>query len=150
MTRYKVTGIVVLLGLAACASVLAQRAAVAPPEAAIPPASSPEVLATGARLAHQYCTRCHAEGMTDGPASHMDLTNQAWTGHAWHHPDSVLAQMIADGVSRPAGVMPPFGAVLRPDEIRTLIAFIKTFWTPDQQQFQQERTQRADLAGIRE
>jgi hypothetical protein len=53
--------------------------------------------------------------------------------------------MIADGVSRPMGVMPPFGTVLRPEEIRTLIAFIKTFWTPEQQQFQQDRTQRADV-----
>jgi mono/diheme cytochrome c family protein len=57
--------------------------------------------------------------------------------------------MIADGLSRPAGVMPPFGTLLRPDEIRTLIAFIKTFWTPDQRQFQQERTRRADLQGAR-
>jgi mono/diheme cytochrome c family protein len=53
--------------------------------------------------------------------------------------------MIADGVSRPAGVMPPFGHVLRPEEIDTLIAFIKTFWTPAQQAFQQERTRRADV-----
>jgi S-disulfanyl-L-cysteine oxidoreductase SoxD len=149
MKRYKVMGVVLLLGLATCASLLAQQAAMAPPQAPIPPASSPEALAAGARLAQQYCTRCHAEGITDGPASQLDLTNQAWTGHAWHHPDSVLVQMIADGVSRTAGVMPPFGSVLRSDEIRTLIAFIKTFWTPDQRQFQQERTRRADLQGAR-
>jgi mono/diheme cytochrome c family protein len=85
------------------------------------------------------------EGATDERVSLVDLTGQAWTGHAWHHPDSVLVQMIAEGINRPTGVMPPFGHVLRPDEVRTLIAFIKTFWTPAQQQFQQERTQRADV-----
>jgi mono/diheme cytochrome c family protein len=56
--------------------------------------------------------------------------------------------MIIEGVSRPTGVMPPFGAVLRPEEIHTLIAFIKTLWTPEQRQFQQERTQRADMGAL--
>jgi S-disulfanyl-L-cysteine oxidoreductase SoxD len=140
-------GVVLLLGLATCASLLAQQAAMAPSQAPIPPAAFPEALAAGARLAQQDCTRCRAEGITGRPASRMDLTGRAWTGHTWHHPDSVLVQLIAKGVSRPTGVMPPFGTLLRPDEIRTLIAFIKTFWTPDQRQFQQERTQRADLQG---
>src|SRR5262245_7984466 len=55
----------------------------------------------------------------------------------WHtdRADSVLVQMIAEGIDRRTGVMPPFGHLLRPDEVRTLIAFIKTFWTPAQQQF---------------
>lgn len=139
MKRRTMIGVVLLLGLAACVNPLARQAAMTPPEA----------LVAGGRLAQQYCVRCHAEGGTDGPASPVDLTGQAWTGHAWHHPDSVLVQMIAEGISRPTGVMPPFGTVLRPEEIRTLIAFIKTFWTPEQRQLQQERTQRADLDGYR-
>jgi hypothetical protein len=53
--------------------------------------------------------------------------------------------MVVEGINRPTGVMPPFGHILRPHEVRTLIAFIKTLWTPGQQQFQQERTQRADV-----
>jgi hypothetical protein len=56
--------------------------------------------------------------------------------------------MITDGVSRPTGVMPPFGTILRTEEIHTLIAFIKTFWTPEQRQFQQGRTQRADVEAL--
>ena len=74
----------------------------------------------------------------------MGLSGQAWTGHAWHHPDSVLVHMIAEGSNRATVVMPPFGRLLRPDEVRTLIAFIQTFLTPGQPQFQEERTQRAD------
>jgi mono/diheme cytochrome c family protein len=144
MTRRTVIGVVLLLGLVACASPSSQQAAMAPVKVPIPPASSPEALAAGARLAQQHCTRCHAEGGPDGQAL-PDLTGQAWTVHAWHHPDSVLVQMITDGVSRPTGTMPAFGAILRPDEIKTLIAFIKTFWTPEHLQLQQERTHRADV-----
>lgn len=138
------TGVILLVGLVGCAAPLAQGPTIRASSQPIPPASSPEALAAGHRLAQQHCTGCHTEGNRDGTVALMDLTGQSWTGHAWHHPDSVLAQMIADGVSRPTGTMPPFGAKLRPAEILTLIAFIKTFWTPDQRQFQRERTQRAD------
>jgi hypothetical protein len=55
------------------------------------------------------------------------------TGHAWHHLDSVLALMIMERNSRPEPdvsmlevSMPPFEAVLNPEEIRSVIAFIKT------------------------
>jgi mono/diheme cytochrome c family protein len=149
MTRHTVIGVILLLGLAACTSRVTPQTAMALPNAPIPPASSSEALAAGAHLAQQHCVRCHAEGNRDGQAAPLDLTGQAWTGHAWHHPDSVLVQMIADGIDRPTGVMPPFGSILRPDEIRTLIAFIKTFWTPEQLQLQQERTQRADFTVYR-
>lgn len=138
-------GMALLGWIASCTGLPAHQVTVARPKAPIPPASSPESLAVGARLAQQHCVRCHAEGGAGGPAAPPDLTGQAWTGHGWHHPDSLLVQMIADGVSRPTGVMPPFGTILRSEEIRTLIAFIKTFWTPEQRQFQQERTHRADV-----
>jgi mono/diheme cytochrome c family protein len=78
MKRYKVVGVVLLLGLATCASLLAQQAAMAPPQAPIPPASSPEALAAGARLAQQYCTRCHVEGITDGPAMRGIIRIASW------------------------------------------------------------------------
>jgi mono/diheme cytochrome c family protein len=145
MARHMVIGMVLLLGLAACTSPLIPQTAMVPPKAPILPASSPEALAAGTRLAQQHCARCHAEGSLDGQASSMDLTGHAWTGHAWHHPDSVLVHMIAEGLSRPTGVMPPFGTTLRPEEINTVLAFIKTLWTPEQLQLQLERTQRADF-----
>lgn len=144
MVGTALTGVILLVGLVGCTAPLAQGQTSRASSQSIPPASSPEALAAGHRLAQQHCTGCHTEGNPDGTVALMDLTGQSWTGHAWHHPDSVLAQMIVDGVSRPTGTMPPFGVELHADEIRTLIAFIKTFWTPDQRQFQRERTQRAD------
>jgi hypothetical protein len=60
--------------------------------------------------------------------------------------------MIREGTSRARDElslaevpMPSFGALLTPEEIRTLIAFCKAAWTPDQQRVQWERTERADL-----
>jgi S-disulfanyl-L-cysteine oxidoreductase SoxD len=134
--------------IAGCANPGGHGTSISRPAAPIPPASSPEAVATGANLAQQHCVRCPMEGGPGAAAAAQDQAGQAWTGHAWHHPDSLLVQMIADGVSRPTGVMPPFGSVLRPEEIHTLIAFIKTLWTPEQQQFQRERTQRADVGAL--
>ncbi len=119
----------------------------APPRTPIPAASAPEALAAGAHLYQRHCVACHGEGGRSGIAAPLDQY-----GHAWHHPDSFLTQTIREGTSRagaelslPEIPMPAFGALLTPEEIRTLIAFCKAAWTPDQQRVQWERTERADL-----
>lgn len=119
----------------------------APARAVIAPASTPEAIDVGAQLFQRYCIGCHGEKGQGGLASPMDQT-----GHAWHHPDSVLSLMIMEGTPRAEPdvsildvSMPPFEAVLSPEEIRSVIAFIKTLWTPEQRQLQWERTERADF-----
>jgi S-disulfanyl-L-cysteine oxidoreductase SoxD len=136
-----------LLGLAVvgCAMAPPGPTSLARPTAPIPPAASPEELAAGTHLYQQYCAHCHGEVGRAGLASPLDQN-----GHAWHHPDSVLTQTIIEGNTRsdlaaPDVAMPPFGAILSPTEVRTLIAFFKAAWTPDQQRFQWERTDRADI-----
>jgi mono/diheme cytochrome c family protein len=135
------------LGSAGCAKPLEPQLTLAAAKAVIAPASSPEAIEAGPRLYQQYCIGCHGQQGEGGLASPMDQT-----GHAWHHPDSVLSLMIMEGNSRREPdvsmlevSMPPFEAVLSPEEIRLVIAFIKTLWTPEQRQFQWERTERADL-----
>jgi S-disulfanyl-L-cysteine oxidoreductase SoxD len=133
------------LAFAGCTMVPAQRTTEARPTAPIAPAASPEELEAGTRLYQRYCAHCHGEVGRAGLASPLDQN-----GHAWHHPDSVLTQTIMEGTTRsdlavPDIAMPPFRAVLRPTEIRTLIAFFKASWTVDQQRHQWERTERADL-----
>jgi mono/diheme cytochrome c family protein len=130
-----------------CAMAPPRQTPLAPPPVPIPAASAPEALAAGARLYQQHCAPCHGDEGRSGLAAPL---NQY--GHAWHHPDSVLTQTIREGTSRsqadlalPDLVMPPFGPILTPEEIRTLIAFCKAAWTPDQQHHQWERTERADL-----
>jgi S-disulfanyl-L-cysteine oxidoreductase SoxD len=135
------------LPLAGCAVAPSRPTAVAPPTAPITSASSPEAIAAGAHLYVQHCAPCHGAVGTSGFATPLDQH-----GHAWHHPDSFLLQTIRDGTSRAVPdltmtevTMPPFGAILTPEQIHTLIAFFKALWTPEQQRIQWERTERADL-----
>ena len=37
--------------------------------------------------------------------------------------------------------MPAFDGVLSPEQIRAVITYLKTFWTPEQTQFQLEESQ---------
>jgi mono/diheme cytochrome c family protein len=133
------------MALAGCAMAPARQETLKPSKAPISPASSPEVLAAGARLYHQHCVHCHGGEGTGSLAAPLDQH-----GHAWHHPDSVLMQTIIEGTTRsdlsmPDLAMPPFGAILTAEDIQLLIACAKASWTPEQQQLQWERTERADL-----
>jgi mono/diheme cytochrome c family protein len=140
-------GLLLSMMLGGCAMAPSPPTAVAPPLTPIASATSPEALAAGARLYQQHCAACHGTQGSSGFATPLDQH-----GHAWHHPDSMLLQTIRAGTSRSAAdqtmaevTMPPFGAILTPEEIHTLIAFFKASWTPEQQRIQWERTVRADL-----
>lgn len=66
-------------------------------------------------------------------------------GHTWRHSDQQLFMMIADGWRDPFNkterlTMPAFGDVLRPTEITAVIDYLKSLWTPDQVQFQREKS----------
>jgi mono/diheme cytochrome c family protein len=140
-------GLLLCLVITGCAMAPSRQMTITPPQTPIAAASTPEALAVGARLYQQYCVHCHG---TEGKSSIASPLDQY--GHAWHHPDSFLTQTIREGTTParpdlaiPDVAMPSFEAVLTAEEIHILIAFFKTSWTPDQQQLQWERTQRADL-----
>jgi mono/diheme cytochrome c family protein len=63
-------------------------------------------------------------------------THQA-DGHTWHHPDRLLVQWTLDGVPQ-ATVMPKFRGQLSEDDVRAVIAYIKTFWPEAVQRRQTE------------
>ena len=142
-----IAGLLLGLVLAGCAMAPSSPTSGAPPKTPIASAASPEALAAGAHLYQQHCAACHGAEGSSGFATPL---NQH--GHAWHHPDSILLQTIRDGTTRAAAdqtmtdvTMPPFKAILAPEEIRTLVAFFKASWTPEQQRIQWDRTVRADL-----
>jgi mono/diheme cytochrome c family protein len=142
-----IAGLLLGLVLAGCAMAPSSPTSGAPPKTPIASATSPEALAAGAHLYQQHCAACHG---VEGSSGFATPLNQH--GHAWHHPDSILLQTIRDGTTRAAAdqtmtdvTMPSFKAILAPEEIRTLIAFFKASWTPEQQRIQWERTVRADL-----
>jgi mono/diheme cytochrome c family protein len=60
------------------------------------------------------------------------------SGHTWHHPDAQLLGMIKDGFvpgeTAPVDYqsdMPAFGAALSDTQIKSVLAYIKTYWPED-------------------
>lgn len=94
----------------------------------------------GEQVYNANCLSCHL-GPTGGTIADDPPRHNA-NGHTWHHPDCALRTMIREGsagivqVSRSALPMQPFKDRLSRDEIDSVIAFIKTMWTPGQRNAQ--------------
>lgn len=112
-------------------------------------------LAQGGQLYQDYCASCHGanlEGQPDwrspGPDGVLPAPPHDETGHTWHHSDSVLfdytklggeAALAAQGVDFASG-MPGFGDQLSDNQIRNILAYIKSTWPARQRQVQAERS----------
>ena len=118
-------------------------------------------LARGAAHYAEHCASCHGEDLEgapnwrrvgeDGlyPAPPHDVT-----GHTWHHGDGLLfdytklggeAALAARGFTNFESGMPGFGHVLTDDEIRDVLAFIKSTW-PEEIRRHQEQLTRQEAA----
>lgn len=111
------------------------------------PAVSPsaEELAQGKTFYDQYCAACHGidgEGQPGWQRPDADGVYPApphtGEGHTWHHPDDVLLDIIAHGGSMPNSAMPGFADHLTEEEMRLVLAYLKTFWGPEEVEFQRE------------
>lgn len=115
-----------------------------------PPALAPESVAAGAALYATHCAACHGanlEGQPNWKQQNADGTFPAPphddSGHTWHHPDALLAQIIrAGGNGNPAAKtsMPAFGDKLTDADISALLDFFKSRWTPDKRMYQWQMT----------
>jgi len=104
-----------------------------------------QTLADGKLLYGTFCGSCHGAKMEGQPNWRSRMANGRLpapphdiTGHTWHHPDAQLLSMIKDGfvpgVTAPIGYesdMPAFGAVLTDIQIKSVLAYIKTYWPED-------------------
>jgi mono/diheme cytochrome c family protein len=74
-------------------------------------------------------------------------------GHTWHHSDRQLIDTILNGsgemgemmrsmMGDPGVRMPTFRGVLTEEDVKAILTYIKTWWTPEQQQFQADISQR--------
>jgi S-disulfanyl-L-cysteine oxidoreductase SoxD len=107
----------------------------------IQPASG-EQLASGKLLYEQHCASCHGqrgEGQYPSAPYKPDKSGLIGapphdaTGHTWHHPDRVLFNITKDGlIVQGFQPMPAFKDKLTDDQIRTVLAYIKTWWQPEQ------------------
>lgn len=93
----------------------------------------------GAIVFAQNCAQCHgdeAQGLIDNwrqrlqdgsfPPPPLD-----GSAHTWHHPRSVLLQVIDDGGVSLGGQMPAFANVLEHEEKLAAIAFFQNFWSDE-------------------
>lgn len=93
----------------------------------------------GGRLFQANCSACHGpEGRgAIGPAPALD-----GSAHAWHHPDQQLYDFICRGKPGFGGQdMPAFGDKMAPEEIRAVIAYMKSLWPPEQRGLQAQATE---------
>jgi len=92
--------------------------------------------AQGKRIFYQYCVWCHADATPAGPSNRSNLTpvppllNDGDKLNA--ETDDFLQSIITlggTGVKR-SPMMPPYGKTLTPDQIRAVVAFIRTVAQP--------------------
>lgn len=97
-----------------------------------------ERVTTGAEVFQTNCAPCHgkrAEGATDwrktGPDGLLPAPPLNGTGHAWHHPMSVLFKVIRIGGPVGQSNMPAWKEKLSDEEIVAAIAWFQSHW-PDE------------------
>lgn len=101
-------------------------------------------LGQGATLYAQYCARCHGTDLGGVPDWRKSLSDgslppppQDGSGHTWHHPDSLLLDIMTNG-GDPAdnSKMPAFGDQISKDEMISILDFIKSTWGKDEREYQ--------------
>ncbi len=97
----------------------------------------------GAVLYQANCQSCHG-GATGGKGTDIPPPHNA-NGHTWHHPDQQLTEIILDGFSFSVGPqkMPAFKDKLSEEDVKAVLAYIKTWWTPEQREWQAKVTAQA-------
>jgi mono/diheme cytochrome c family protein len=100
-----------------------------------------ETVAVGQALYEEHCAACHGadlEGQADwrerDADGYLPAPPHDETGHTWHHPDAQLFDITKYGTEAMVGGtyrsnMSGFGDVLSDDEIRAILAFIKSTWS---------------------
>lgn len=114
------------------------------------PALDSDAVTAGATLYATHCAACHGadlQGQPNWKKQNADGTFPAPphddSGHTWHHPDALLAQIIRDGGNgNPAAktAMPAFGDKLTDAEIATVLDYFKSRWSPDKRLYQWQMT----------
>lgn len=108
-------------------------------------------LAVGQQIYAERCASCHGadlEGQPNWrmrkPDGRLPAPPHDATGHTWHHSDEQLFRITREG---PGGIlpgyesdMPGFAGVLPDEEIRAVLAYIKSTWPERQQAIQASKS----------
>ena len=98
---------------------------------------APEMVERGARLDSQNCSSCHLQDGVGEPPIPRSIRRPDYftamplneSSHAWHHGDEQLMQMILKGTTRSRTRMPAWEGVLSGEQVRDLIAYMKSLWS---------------------
>lgn len=116
------------------------------------PTSDAAQIKLGQQVYQATCAVCHganAEGalnwLTPDATGNFPPPPHDDNGHTWHHSDRVLYEMIRDGMSDPLRPnspvrMPSFGNRLSDAEIRAIIVYFQSLWSPEHREYQWEQT----------
>lgn len=116
------------LAVATAAIVLAAAACGSDGSTKYPIVLSESLVEDGRVIYQANCATCHGDSTKPPPLS--SAPPHTVDGHTWHHQDRLLVEWVLDGVPL-AQVMPTFRATLSEDEVRSAVAYIKTFWPDD-------------------
>jgi mono/diheme cytochrome c family protein len=140
------------LAMAALALMLTLPATAAAEQESAPAVSAQE-LAVGARVYAENCASCHGANLEGQPNwrrlnenGRLPAPPHNARGHTWHHDDATLFGITKLGTKEFTGLdiesdMPGFTDVLSDDEIRAVLAYIKSRW-PERIRQQQESINR--------
>ena len=114
-----------------------------------------EEVASGRELYAETCASCHGVNLEGQPDWKRRLENGRMpapphdeTGHTWHHSDEDLFTITKSGVEAVVpgyeSDMPAFEGVLTDEQIRAILAYIKSTWPERQRGFQAEVTANAE------
>ncbi len=112
------------------------------------------LVVSGKQIYANYCASCHGESLQGQPHWRHRLSNGRLpapphdkSGHTWHHPDSMLFDIVKNGLvpgktapPRYESDMPAFNGILTDEEIVAVIAYIKNSWPPEVLHAQKEIT----------
>lgn len=107
--------------------------------------SDQSLVARGNSIYATHCAVCHGtklEGQPEWrkrlPNGHLPAPPHDESGHTWHHPDSVLFDIVKNGLvpgrTAPDGYqsdMPAYAQVLSDAEVDAVLAYIKSTWPAD-------------------
>jgi mono/diheme cytochrome c family protein len=111
----------------------------------------PPDLSLGSSMYAQHCAACHGAKLEGQPNWQRKLPSGRFpapphddSGHTWHHPDEMLFAITKQGLVPPYAPkgyesdMPGFAGKLSDEEIRAVLAYIASHWSPQVQQLRAE------------
>lgn len=119
--------------------------------AALPPLDT-KLVELGRSVYAKDCASCHGARAEGAPRwqqpdaqGEMPAPPHDAEGHTWKHSDAMLYRIVMQGWRDPFNktkrlTMPGFSGTLSPTQVRAVITYLKTLWSPEQRRFQAEES----------